>query len=586
MTALERYAFGGFTLDVGERRLVGDTGPLSLAPKAFDLLVAMVRRPGRLLTKRELLETVWSESFVEEGILSVHVSAVRKVLGDITRPPRYIETVARSGYRFVAAVTEPGLVPRVIPGRWSIAVLPARSLTGSTEGERLIGLAITDALIDRLGRFDPVVVRPTAAVSAHDSGTDDPAAAGRTLRSDAVVDASFERMQDGVRLSARLVRSDDGVPLWAGTFEDSASAGAAIAAADAVASRLGATTLQDPAGAGSGRTAVPAPSPQDRLRVYELCGRGRAHLLSASMAQVPKAVEAFREAVAADPAYAPAHAGLALACCSQAAMRVVPPADAYREARASALRALAVDDESADALVALGSVLFFAEWDWRAAEQCLRRAIEKNASHVQGYLLYGRLLDALGRPQEALEMKLRAFERDPLSPLVHVQIAQCHWNQRRYDEAIVWATKALGFDPRHLLAREFLASAYLQKGDFDRYLAEVMEHAAAAGAAAGDLEPLRAAYAAGGQSRLWAWSLEQMTGNPNVPALQLAVFSALAGDIDAAFRHLDRAILARDPSLVDLAVAPQWDPLRHDPRFTQCVTRIGLPVLDLPLSGR
>jgi adenylate cyclase len=111
-------------------------------------------------------------------------------------------------------------------------------------------------------------------------------------------------------------------------------------------------------------------------------------------------------------------------------MRVASPADAYRAARASALHALAVDDGSADARVALGSVLFFAEWDWRGAEQSLQRAIEINPSHLQAYLMYGRLLDALGRASEALDMKMRAFERDPLSPLVHVQIAQCHRNQR------------------------------------------------------------------------------------------------------------------------------------------------------------
>ena len=105
---------------------------------------------------------------------------------------------------------------------------------------------------------------------------------------------------------------------------------------------------------------------------------------------------------------------------------------------------------------------------------------------------------------------------------------------------------------------------------------------ACAGVAAADFEPLKAAYAAGGPSRVWTYSLEQMSGNPNLPALQLAVFAAQAGDIDAAFFHLDRAIGARDPSLVDLAVAPQWDALRHDSRFEQSLTRMGLQVRPAP----
>jgi DNA-binding winged helix-turn-helix (wHTH) protein/tetratricopeptide (TPR) repeat protein len=449
----ETYTFGGFALDVPERRLSTGTGQLALAPKAFDLLVALVRRRGRLISKKELLDSVWPESFVEEGILTVHVSALRKLLGDTSRTPRFIETVSGAGYRFIAPVGEETAGRQVIPGRWSIDVLPARPPGGEIGGE--------------------------------------------------------PRME--------------------------------------------------------------------RVDVYELCGRGRTHLLSGSRGEVPKAIDAFRTAVELDSSYAPAHAGLALAHCAQAAMRLAPPLDAYRDARRAALRALAIEDRSADAQVALGSVMFLAEWDWAAAERCLQWAIEIDPSHVQAYLMYGRLLDALGRAGEALEMKLRAFKRDPLSPLVHVQVAQCCWNQRRYDEAIEWAQRALALDPRHLLAREFLASAYLFKDDFDRYLAEMIAHGAAHDVPAEQFEPLKIAYETGGRSWFFRYCAEQMSKNPQLPALQLAVFHTQAGDVDAAFRHLDCAILEHDPSLVDLAVAPQWDNLKGDPRFVEAVARVGLP---------
>ena len=576
MATHETYLFGGFILETGERRLSHDGEHVALAPKAFDLLVALVRRAGRLISKQELLDSVWPESFVEEGILTVHVSALRKALGDHSRPPRYIETVARSGYRFIAPVTEHATDRRVIPGRWSIAVLPSRSPAGGGEGAPLIGLAITDSLIDRLGRFDPVVVRPTGAVHSYRNGADDSAALGRTLQSDAVVESSFERMPDGVRLSARLVRSEDGAALWQGEFADSGGTAAAVAAADALASHLGATP-HGAAGQGSDETTVAARISRTRPDVYELCGRGRAHLLSASMFEVPKAVEAFQAAVALDPSYAPAHAGLALAHCARAVMRVAPPLEAYRDARAAALRALAVDDRSADAQVALGDVLIFAEWDWPGGERCLRRALEINPNHLQGRLIYGRLLDALGRSMEALEMKLRAFECDPLSPLVHVQIALCYWNQRRYDDAIEWANKALALDPKHLLAREFLAGAYLKKDDIPRYVAEVIRHGECAGVAPESLEPLVNAYAAGGRAGA-IHSLRQLSSNLNAPAAAVALFAGMAGEPDTAFALLDRAILERDPILVELAVGPQWDSLRADPRFEQCVARMGLRV--------
>ena len=158
-----------------------------------------------------------------------------------------------------------------------------------------------------------------------------------------------------------------------------------------------------------------------------------------------------------------------------------------------------------------------------------------------------------------------------------MQIAQCHLNQRHYDAAIEWANKALTLNPRHLLAREFLASAYLFKDDFDRYLAEVIAHGAAHDEPAERFEPMKTAYETGGRSWFFRYCAEQMSKSPHLPAFQLAVFHAQAGDVDAAFHHLDRAILEHDPSLVDLAVAPQWENLRADPRFAEAVARVGLP---------
>jgi DNA-binding winged helix-turn-helix (wHTH) protein len=228
-----RYQFGEFTLETSERRLIRNGGNIVLPPKTYDVLAALVSRAGELVTKRELLDAVWPEAFVEEGILAVHVSTLRKALGEDA-----IETVPRAGYRFFAQV------------------------------------------------------RAAAA----------------------------------------------------------------------------ATVTQ-------GRAAEP--------KAYEQFGRGRFHLLSASMFEIPKAVEAFRTAAELDPQYAPAHAGLALACCAQATYRIAPPGEAYAEARSAALRALALDGRSADAQLALGTVLFFAEWDWVGAERSLAHALELNAHHSE-----------------------------------------------------------------------------------------------------------------------------------------------------------------------------------------------------------
>jgi tetratricopeptide (TPR) repeat protein len=295
------------------------------------------------------------------------------------------------------------------------------------------------------------------------------------------------------------------------------------------------------------------------------------------MFEVPKAVEAFRSATALDPSYAAAHAGLALAWCAQADLRLVPAATAYAEARSAALRAIAMDASCADAQTALGAVLFLGEWDWLGAERSLTRALELNPNHTQAHLLHGRLLEALGRLDAGLQAKLRALERDPLSPLVHVQIALSYLNQQRYDEAIAWANKALDLDPRHLLAREFLASAYWKKGDYDRHMAESLKHAEVAGAPSEAITELQQIYSRGGRAGVLAFALERIAAAPPGAAdIQAAVLHGEARDLDSAFSHLERAIDNREPCLVDLAVAPQWDSLRGDPRFGRCLLRIGL----------
>jgi DNA-binding winged helix-turn-helix (wHTH) protein len=427
----ERYSFGDVTLDVSEHRLQRGGNDVPLSPKAWDVLVHLARRAGHLVSKQELLDAVWPSAFVEEGIVAVHVSALRKALGEHRDSVQYIETVAKSGYRFVAPLAATGVL----------------------------------------------------------------------------------------------------------------------------------------------REAKPISTPE----VYELLGRARAHLMSAARTELPQAVSAFEAAIALDATCAAAHSGLALAFCAHAELRLLPPGDGYGRARVSALRALAMDESSSDAWAALGCVMFLAEWDWIGAERSLQRALELDPRHTQARLLYGRLLDAQRRLNEGLAMKLRALETDPFSPSVHVALALSYWNQRKYDEAIRWANKTLDLDPLHGLAREFLAGAYWKLGDFDRHMAENLKHASAHGVPAEALEPLRRAYTEHGRTGVVRFALEQAARqSATLPDVQLALFHSELGDLDAAIPHLERAIAGRDPCLVDLAVAPQWDALREDPRFQRCLAGMGL----------
>ena len=431
----EVYEFGPYALDVGERRLWNAGSVVPLAPKAHDVLVALVRRAGTLVTKSELLDLVWRDVSVEEGVLSVYVSALRKSLGDSGETATYIETVPRAGYRFSAVVERRTVPAEPLSMKWPIGVLPARP------------------------------------------------------------------------------------------------------------------------------------------EVSELIGRGRACLMTASRSEIPRALEAFRSAIEIDSGYAAAHAGLAVAHCAEAELRLAAPDVAYTSARAAALRALAMEASNADAQVALGTVLFLSDWNWNGARRSLERALELNADHTEGWLLYGRLLEALGYLAEGLAAKQRVLERDPSSATVHLQIALSYWNQRRYDDMIAWATRSLELDPQHLLAREYLAGAYLMKGDLDRHIAESLAHARAAGCPREQLDDLRRIYDTRGRAGIVAFALR---ANANGPPFHLALLHGEAGNLDEAFRHLDAAIARRDPALVHLAVAPQWDSLRADVRFGKRLNGMGL----------
>ncbi len=249
-----------------------------------------------------------------------------------------------------------------------------------------------------------------------------------------------------------------------------------------------------------------------------------------------------------DPTYAAAYAGLAIAKVAQAIDGHVL-VETFGEAKAAALRALALDDESADAQVALGAVMFLAEWDWIAAERSFQRALAINPNHAEAYLYYGFLMEALGDLERGLHLKLQGLECDSTSALAHVAIAFSFWNQRRYNDVIVWANKALDRDP------QLLSLVDCSEARTGRW--------AISSARVSCVSGVKAAAQSERNAEFW-----------------LLMHYAQTGDLDAAFELLQRLIDARDPGLVHLAVAPTWDSLRADPRFNECLARMKLrPVL-------
>jgi serine/threonine protein kinase len=291
-----------------------------------------------------------------------------------------------------------------------------------------------------------------------------------------------------------------------------------------------------------------APRPSE---ASELVARGWAHLRSGSFFEISDAVSAFQAATVIDSTFAAAWAGLAHAKAASAVNRNVL-VEAYGEARAAALRALALDDKCPDAHAALGEVMLLAEWDWIAAERSFQRALALDPNHAHAYLRYGDLMEALSDLERGFHLKLKGLECDSTSVLAHLLIAVSCWNQRRYDDMIVFANKALDRDPEHHFARELLMGAYWKLGDLQRVD-----------------ELRRAALENPNLSRV-------PEGTDYGAGFALLLNHAIAGELDAAFEQLQRLIDNREPALIHLAVAPQWDSLRADPRFNQCLVRMKL----------
>jgi Flp pilus assembly protein TadD len=310
--------------------------------------------------------------------------------------------------------------------------------------------------------------------------------------------------------------------------------------------------------------------------------RGREHLLNGSCFALRHAVEAFQSAIGVDDQEAAAYAGFALARCAQAQNLAAHPQRAYEDAIGAVLRALALDQRDSHVQVALGTVLLFREWDGHGAACAARRALEDDAENVNAYVLYGNLLEAHGDIDSALDMKMRALEFAPGSPFLLAQIARSFWRKRDYGTTIEWTQRALAQDPTHPAARACLAHALWKMRRYDAVTAELVTQAESFGIARETLIRASAGSELGPDTERWPSPFTRVVmahlptpaGGPS--AVNSAVASGERGEMDAAFRHLDRVIMRRDPCLVHLAVDPQWDSMRADARFGPRLKHINL----------
>lgn len=533
---------------------------MPLAPRALDVLGALVERAGEVVTKQELLDRVWPDTFVEEANLSVNVSAVRKTLGRRPGGRPYIETLARRGYRFV-----PDPADRAHRAPRALAVLPFRVLG---EADEDLGLGLSDAVTTRLAGSGGLAVRPSSAAARY-ARLPDPRQAGRELGADVLVEGTIQRVGARLRVTAQLLDVAAGATIGSGTFDRAADD--VFGLQDEVAERV-AALMELPAPA---RAAPPRP---EAFRAY-LHGRHFWNKLTGP--SLARAQEAFTEAAALDPGFAPAHAGLADTQVMRALFGFAKGGEAWPAARAAAERALALDRGLAAAHVSLGWVRLFQDWDFAGAEEALRAARERGPVSAETRQWYALFLGLVGRFGEALAEIEAAREIDPLSLTATTGLGfQLYLTGDAAREAELHR-RTLELEPDWAVGHWALALAHERLGRHDDAVAENRKAVALSGESPLLRANLARSLALSGKKKEARTLLASLKAGGVSPYRLATVLEAL-GDAKGALTALRQAVAERDHWCVWMRVDPMLGPVRRERGFPDLLRAVGFPPEETP----
>jgi DNA-binding winged helix-turn-helix (wHTH) protein/Tfp pilus assembly protein PilF len=571
------YEFGPFSVLLNERRLLCNGTQVSLTHKAFDTLVMLVQHRGQVLEKKEMMDQIWPDTFVEEATLAQNIFTLRKVLGENTTGVQYIETIPKRGYRFVAEVKKsyvgrPKTQALTPPSLSSIAILPFDSLF-TEETDEYLKLGMADALITKLSNIKQVIIRPTRAVRKYAAIDADPIAAGKELAVDLVLTGTIQRLGDKIRISVQLICVSDSTILWSEMFDE--TFGDIFSVQDSISEQIIKTlslkiTTQERERVIKNYTSDP--------EAYLKYLKGRFYWGKWTREGFEKGIAFLQQAATADPEFALAHAAIAEAYNTLSFYGYLDPKSASQAVNRAALRAIQIAPNSAEAHAALAINNFSFTWDWTIAEQEFLRALEINPSNSSIYHSFGSFLLAMGRFSEASDHLNKALELDPLSPLINASMAYPHYFLRQYDQAISALEAAIDLDTYFPLTYKILGDSYTEKGMY--------EDAAAAYKKGMDLiglHPVQLAYlgrslALSGKKQQAIKILHQLQAASKkgyVSPTSFAVIYSGLGDQDQTLDSLEESYRERCNNLIYMNVQPAFDCLRSSPRFISLIQRMG-----------
>jgi TolB-like protein/DNA-binding winged helix-turn-helix (wHTH) protein/Flp pilus assembly protein TadD len=615
-----------------ELRRHGCTERLEKLP--MELLTLLAGRRGQLVTRAEIVERLWGKDvFVDaDAAINTAVRKVRRALGDHPDRPQFLETVVGKGYRFVGpieiipaarptisalggAVPAPptpqpvGTAPTpprsafnrralaggavavlavgllAVLGRFrsgggqameSVAVLPFENAGGDPDAEYLSD-GITESLINRLSRLPDLKVIATASVFRYKGKHPDLASVARELGVRAVVSGRISQRSGAFSVAVELVDARENKQLWGATYDRRSSE--LVAAYEELAAEV-AEKLRLELTPNEKRLLAKRDTADPEA--YRLYLRGRYLSNERSEAALLKAIEYFQEALARDPRYGLAYAGLADVHCTMATAynKRVAPREAYPRAKAAALRALEIDAELSEAHASLGQILLQFDWDRAGAERELRRALELNPSNGLALHWRSHCYLAAGRFDESARDALRALDTDPVSVMLNIHLGEHRHLARQYDLAIEQYRRALELSPNHPNARPLLALTYEAKGMYPQAIAELEAGEPFWVGTSRVMGPLGRVYGLSGRRveahRVLEALIRERAGPRYIAADDIAAVYIGLGETDRAFAWLQRACEERATALVNLKVEPAFDRLRADRRFANLLRCVGL----------
>jgi TolB-like protein/DNA-binding winged helix-turn-helix (wHTH) protein/lipoprotein NlpI len=632
------YEFGVFTVELtgGELRKHGVR--LKVQERPFQLLVCLLERPGEIISRDELRQRLWPDgTYVDfDHNISSAINKLRAVLNDSASNPRFIETVGSRGYRFLADVKRISSAPasssqpakqetpevpiiaaatgsprqsmwKVVAGtalllsllaagyfqwvrttsnsiapvaRVMVAVLPFQNLTGDP-AQDYFSDGLTEEMIAELTRLNQehlgVIARTSVMLYKQSPKPLDQI--GRELGVQYVMEGSVRRDSNRVRITAELIQVKDQTHLWAREYDRELNN--SLALQSEIAQEIG-DEIQISLGDSNGvRAANHLASSRSTAsyEAYDLYLRGRYFWNKRTRLGFLQAVSYFQQAIAKDPRYASAYAGLADTFGLMSTWYAAPQQEFMPKARAAALNALALDDSLAEAHASLALVAENYDYDWQTAEKEFRRAIRLNPDYATAHQWYAEYLAWQGRFDEALVESERARQLDPMSLIIATDRGTILYYARKYDRAIDQFRAVLDMDPGFYTARSFIVTMYVQQGKF----AEALKESDLMGNA--EDSPWYWAFKAyiynhsgsGSQARHALAKFEELSPRLQSDAILARLYayngSSQQGKV---MLLLEQAYKERSAVLTNIKVDPKYDNLRKDQRFQDLLARISL----------